>query len=185
MQTIQFLPRLKENILHFLFLKSLIVFSAFSIFAQAPLSIPYQAVLRDVDGVAISNDTLTMVFKIHDGNATGAVVYHETHNLISNDQGLINCSVGTGVVVEGGFAEINWAIGAKFMQVIMNSGNGEIDLGTQQMMSVPYALYSNGISVNVSTAGDTLSIGGNHVIVPGISVANIPLTVMGCTDIAA
>jgi uncharacterized protein (TIGR02145 family) len=42
------------------------------------------------------------------------------------------------------------------------------------MLSVPYALYSNSVGVSVSSTGDTLSIGGNSVIVPGISAANPP-----------
>ena len=150
--------------------------------SQAPLSIPYQCVLRNVDGSVMANTALTMTFKIHEVAATGNVVYQETHSLNSNGQGLVVCAVGSGTAVQGTFAGIQWGSGAKFMHVLMNTGSGEIDLGTQQMMSVPFALYSNGVSVNVSTTGDTLSIGGNHVIVPGISVANL---VYGCTDIAA
>ncbi len=65
------------------------------------------------------------------------------------------------------------------MQVLMNTGSGEIDLGTQQLMSVPYALHSNGINLNVSATGDTLTIGGSSIVVPGISAANV---VHGCTD---
>jgi uncharacterized protein (TIGR02145 family) len=49
---------------------------------------------------------------------------------------------------------------------------GTTDLGTQQLMSVPYALYSDNTNVSISTTGDTLTIGGNSVIVPGISASN-------------
>lgn len=51
---------------------------------------------------------------------------------------------------------------------------GTTDLGTQQMMSVPYALNAASTNVTISTTGDTLSIGGSSVIVPGISAANPP-----------
>jgi hypothetical protein len=69
---------------------------------------------------------------------------------------------------------------------------GSVDLGTQQMLSVPYALHSsssdnaaNGFS-NVSTTGDTLYMAnGSFIIVPGISAANFPPAVLGCTDNAA
>ncbi len=147
--------------------------------AQAPQSIPYQAVVRNADGSVMANAALTLTFKMHDVAATGTVVYQETHSLVSNDQGLVSCSVGNGTVVQGSFAGINWGSGAKFMQVLMNAGNGDVDLGTQQLMSVPYALYSNGVHVNVSATGDTLTIGGNDIVVPGISAANV---VYGCTD---
>lgn len=163
-------------------LGTFVSFTFLNFFGQAPMSIPYQAVVHNADGSVMANTALTMTFKIHDVAATGNVVYQETHSLSSNAQGLVVCAVGSGTAVQGTFAGIQWGSGAKFMHVLMNTGSGEIDLGTQQMMSVPYALYSNGISVNVSSTGDTLSIGGNHVIVPGISVANL---VYGCTDIAA
>jgi uncharacterized protein (TIGR02145 family) len=58
----------------------------------------------------------------------------------------------------------------------MNAGNGSTDLGTQQMLSVPYALYAekaNTTNVSVSAVGDTLYLGnGNYILVPGISNSN-------------
>jgi uncharacterized protein (TIGR02145 family) len=54
----------------------------------------------------------------------------------------------------------------------MNAGNGNIDLGTQQMMSVPYALYAEDVNVRVSLTGDSLFIGNQVSIVPGVSAAN-------------
>jgi uncharacterized protein (TIGR02145 family) len=136
--------------------------------AQAPQGIPYQAVMRNADGTVMASSAVSLTFMIHDGSATGTVVYQETHALTSNAQGLVSCVVGNGVVSQGNFANINWGSGAKFLQVMM----GTTDLGTQQMLSVPYALYSNTVGVSVSSIGDTLSIGGNSVIVPGISAAN-------------
>jgi uncharacterized protein (TIGR02145 family) len=76
--------------------------------------------------------------------------------------------VGNGVVSQGNFSQINWGSGAKFLHVMMN-GN---DLGTQQMLSVPYALYAGSTHVSVSPTGDTLTVGGQSVIVPGTSAAN-------------
>jgi uncharacterized protein (TIGR02145 family) len=136
--------------------------------AQAPQGIPYQAVLRNADGTVMASSAANMVFMIHDGSATGTVVYQESHTLTSNAQGLVTCVVGNGVVSQGNFANINWGSGAKFLHVMM----GTTDLGTQQMLSVPYALYSNGVRMRASATGDTLTIGGSSVIVPGISSAN-------------
>ena len=90
---------------------------------------------------------------------------------------------------------MNWGGGAKFMQVEIDLGNGFVDIGTQQMLSVPYAIYSgaaqnaqtagNGIS-GISVTGDTLFLSnGTFVIVPGISAANGPDVVQGCTSNAA
>jgi uncharacterized protein (TIGR02145 family) len=138
------------------------------LWAQAPQGIPYQAVMRNADGSVMASSAVSLTFMIHDGTATGAIVYQESHSLTSNAQGLVSCVVGNGVVSQGNFANIHWGGGAKFLHVMM----GSTDLGTQQMLSVPYALYSNGIDVQVSETGDTLTIGGNSVIVPGISAAN-------------
>jgi uncharacterized protein (TIGR02145 family) len=138
------------------------------LFAQSPLGIPYQAVMRNADGSVMASSALELTFMIHDGSATGTVVYQESHALTSNAQGLVSCVVGNGVVSQGNFVNINWGGGAKFLHVMM----GTTDLGTQQLLSVPYALYSNGVDVRVSETGDTLTIGGNSVIVPGVSAAN-------------
>ena len=150
--------------------------------AQAPQGIPYQAVMRNSDGGIMASSAVDLTFMIHDGSATGSVVYQESHSLTSNAQGLVTCVVGNGVVSQGNFANINWGSGAKFLHVMM----GITDLGTQQMLSVPYALYSESTDVSISPTGDTLTIGGNSVIVPGISAANPPaLYTMGSgvTDI--
>ena len=116
----------------------------------------------------MASNAVSLTFMIHDGSATGTVVYQESHSLISNAQGLVSCVVGNGVVSQGNFANVNWGSGAKFLHVMM----GATDLGTQQMLSVPYALYSETTNVSISPTGDTLTIGGSSVIVPGISAAN-------------
>ncbi|MEN9394972.1 MAG: hypothetical protein RL362_1193 [Bacteroidota bacterium] len=140
--------------------------------AQAPQGIPYQAVVRNVDGTVMSNTAITITFKIHDVTAAGVVVYEETHAVTSNSQGLVSMNVGSGTVVTGAFDNINWGGGNKFLHVLMNAGNGNIDLGTQQMMSVPYALYAEDVNVRVSVTGDSLFIGNQVSIVPGVSAAN-------------
>jgi uncharacterized protein (TIGR02145 family) len=116
----------------------------------------------------MANNAVSLTFMIHDVSTTGNIVFQESHSLTSNAQGLVSCIVGNGVVSQGNFANINWGNGAKFLHVMM----GTTDLGTQQLLSVPYALYSNGVNVNVSPTGDTLTIGNQSVIVPGISAAN-------------
>ncbi len=147
----------------FLFL-ALIVSS--SLHSQSPQGIPYQAVMRNADGSVMASSAVSLTFMIHDGTADGTVVYQESHSLASNAQGLVTCVVGNGVVSQGNFINVNWGNGAKFLHVMMNG----TDLGTQQMLSVPYALYAD--RVGVSATGDTLVIGNNSVIIPGVSAAN-------------
>jgi hypothetical protein len=113
-----------------------------SAFAQSPQAIPYQAIIRNNDGSVMSNTALTLTFKIHDSSATGTIVYEETHSNSSNSQGLVSVNVGGGSPVSGTFSTINWSSGPKYLHVLMNTGNGDVDLGTQQLLSVPYALYA-------------------------------------------
>jgi uncharacterized protein (TIGR02145 family) len=154
----------------------LFLFLAPTLYSQAPQSIPYQAVVRNTDGSMMAEAAMTITFKIHDNTATGTVVYEENHTATTNAQGLISLNVGNGVVVSGTFSGINWGSGSKFLHVLMNAGSGVVDLGTQQMMSVPYALYAekaNTTNVSVSAVGDTLYLGnGNFILVPGISGSN-------------
>jgi uncharacterized protein (TIGR02145 family) len=149
----------------FLFLA---LFVSSSLHSQSPQGIPYQAVIRNPDGTVLTSSAVNLTFMIHDGNANGTVVYQESHALTSNAQGLVSCVVGNGDVSQGNFNSINWGNGAKFLHVML----GSTDLGTQQMLSVPYALYAANTAVGISATGDTLIVGGNSVIVPGISAAN-------------
>jgi uncharacterized protein (TIGR02145 family) len=142
--------------------------------SQSPQGIPYQAVMRNADGSVMASSAVNLTFMIHDGTANGTVVYQESHALTSNAQGLVSCVVGNGVVSEGNFENINWGNGAKFLHVMMGIDASLLDLGTQQMLSVPYSLYAGGTHVSVSPTGDTLTVGGQSVIVPGISAANPP-----------
>jgi hypothetical protein len=142
------------------FFTLLIILAVHFAYAQAPQSIPYQAVVRNTDGTVMSNTALTMTFKIHDGSATGTVVYEESHNISSNAQGLVALNVGGGTPITGTFSNINWGNGAKFLHVLMNAGNGVVDLGTQQMMSVPYALYAEKSGETVIT--ENLQIGQTY-----------------------
>jgi hypothetical protein len=128
--------------------------------------------VRNTDGSNMANAAVTITFKIHDNSATGTVVYEETHATTTNAQGLVSLNIGGGTTVTGTFSGIQWGTGSKFLHVLMNAGNGLVDLGTQQMMSVPYALYAEEVNVRVSVTGDSLFIGDQVSIVPGVSAAN-------------
>jgi uncharacterized protein (TIGR02145 family) len=152
-------------------LSLLLIFTVFSVFlnAQAPALIPYQAVARDAAGQALNNATINARFTIHDGAASGAAVWQELQTVTTTELGLFTVQLGSSVPLTG----VNWANGNKFMQVEIDLGQGFVDTGTQQLLSVPYALHAGSVSLNVSTIGDTLFVGdGQFVIVPGISEAN-------------
>jgi uncharacterized protein (TIGR02145 family) len=139
------------------------------LFAQAPALIPYQAIARNAAGEQIANSTLNARFTIHDATATGTIVWQELQTVSTSALGLFTAQLGSSVTLAG----VNWANGAKFIQVELDLGSGFINIGTQQLLSVPYALYAGSVHLDVSATGDTLFVGdGSFVIIPGISEAN-------------
>jgi hypothetical protein len=123
--------------------------------AQSPLGIPYQAVVRDNNGQPLVNSALTTRFTLHEQTPTGSISYQETHNTSSNSQGLIALTFGEGTPTTGTFSSINWSQTIKFLQVETDLGNGFTEIGTQQLMSVPFALYSG--TSGTSNSNSTLS----------------------------
>jgi uncharacterized protein (TIGR02145 family) len=151
--------------------------------AQPPALIPYQAIARDASGNALSNQNIGLRFSIHDQAISGTIVWQEAQTALSGPLGVIVTSLGS----VSDLSSVNWANGAKFLQVEMDvtGGTNYTDIGTQQMMSVPYALYAGtsgqltptgASSVNVgstSLLGDTLyTQNGGFIIIPGLSAAN-------------
>ena len=112
-------------------------------FAQTlPPGIPYQAEVRNENGAVLANENVNVRFTLHEQAANGSVSYQETHALTTNELGLFAATIGAGAAVQGTFSSINWAQTTKFLQVEVNTGNGYITMGNQQLMSVPYALYA-------------------------------------------
>jgi len=112
--------------------------------AQVPQKINYQAVIRNNNSVLIANKQIGMRISILKGSANGTPVYVETHNPITNINGLINIEIGTGTILSGKFDNINWADDAYFIKTEIDPNNGisyTITV-TNQLLSVPYALLA-------------------------------------------
>lgn len=69
--------------------------------------------------------------------------YSEKQTISTNDFDLVNLIVGQGVPLQGDFATINWGGGAEYLTVALETSPNVFDeLGSSQLMSVPYALYA-------------------------------------------
>lgn len=134
-----------------LLLTILPLFSAGLLMAQAPQAFKYQAIARDAAGNEQVNKALDVRATVRDLTSTGTIVYQESHSVTTNQFGLFTISVGQGTVIQGTFAGINWGTGAKFLQQEVDFGSGFVNMGTTQMISVPYALYAQ----NAGTSGAT------------------------------
>ncbi len=147
-----------------LFFIALILLAHLS-FGQAPESINYQAVARNSTGAVLQNQHVSLRFSVHDQSASGTVVYRETFSGISTNQfGLFSVGIGSGTIVTGTFAGINWVSGTKFLQVEIDPNNGTsyIDMGTSQLLSVPYALYAK-TAGNAGATGATGPTGATGI----------------------
>ncbi|MFN8299553.1 MAG: hypothetical protein U0T75_10630 [Chitinophagales bacterium] len=144
---------MKKKILHLLLCCAFIA----TAYAQAPESTNYQAVARNSGGNVLTNQAVGLRFTVHTGTAGGTVVYQETASATTNQFGLFTHDIGTGTVVQGTFNTIGWGTGAKFLQVDIDPAGGSsyTNMGTSQMMSVPYALYAkeagNGVNLPLDT----------------------------------
>jgi hypothetical protein len=110
--------------------------------APLPQGIPYQAAARDANGQPVADSPVSVRFSLREGAADGVASYIESHSLTTNSIGLFNTVFGNGTPEQSAFDSINWAATTKFLQVEVDLGNGYVDMGTTQLLSVPYAFRS-------------------------------------------
>ena len=129
-----------------------------SIFSQAPQKMSYQAVIRNANGTLVNSTPIGMKVSILQGSTTGTIVYSETQNPSTNANGLVSVEIGTGTNVSGTFANIDWANGPYFIKTATDptGGTNYTIIGTNELMSVPYALFSaNGTPGPIGLTGAT------------------------------
>ncbi len=121
--------------------------------AQPPQAIPYQAVVRGNSGSIIANQTVALRIIIRDSIASGTIVFSERHATSTNQFGLVTVNIGSGNVLSGNFENIHWEKNDKFLQVEIDTAGGTnyANMGTTQMLSVPYALFSRSSKYSDST----------------------------------
>ena len=133
------------------------------VFSQSPQGINYQAVVRDADGVLYENQTITVIFKLV-VLETGNISWEESHQVQTNDFGLFTTIIGQGETNSNtSFSDLNWAEGTIFITVDIDFDNEgpqpPVDFGETQLLSVPYAFFSN-------SSGDNKWEEENNIISP-------------------
>jgi hypothetical protein len=116
-------------------------------FAQAPQKMSYQCVIRNTSGSLVTNHSVGVKITILQGSASGTVIYQEIFNPnpVTNINGLLTVDIGSGVPVTGTFSGINWATGPYYLKTETDPAGGTsyTIVGTSQLLSVPYSLYSD------------------------------------------
>lgn len=165
-----------KRILHFVSL----LFISINLFAQAPQKMTYQAVIRNSSNNLVVSSPVKMKISILQGSTTGTVVYSEEHNPTTNANGLVSIEIGGGTNKTGTFSTIDWGNGTYFLKTETDptNGNNLSIVGTSQLLSVPYSLYSGNGVKGVSKSGDTLFLdNGKKYLIPGIKDLNAPSTI--------
>ncbi|MBD99617.1 MAG: hypothetical protein CMO34_07215, partial [Verrucomicrobia bacterium] len=145
--------------------------------AQVAEGINYQAVARDNNGNILGNQVISVRFGLISGSSTGTLEYEEEHNLdnqglplTTNQFGLFNLIIGQGANTGNGatssFANLDWGSAKHFLKVEIDAGNGFENLGTTELVSVPYAQYAKSAG-NSLKAGDGIEIRNDSVINTG------------------
>lgn len=146
---------------------SLIATIAFfsSIFAQSPVKMSYQAIIRNNSNNLVTSVPVGMKISILQGSAEGTVVYAETQSPESNSIGMVSIEIGTGTTSDD-FSAIDWSSGPYYIKTETdpNGGANYTIIGTSQILSVPYALYSE-------TAGNVFSGNFNDLTGTPITLA--------------
>ena len=131
--------------------------------AQAPDIMNYQAVARNNAGQALANQTIRVRLSV----VKNAVPqYSETRQVTTNALGLFNVQIGSSGALSttGSFAGINWQSNAApgyVLKVELDINNSGLftDMGSQALVSVPYAFASK----TADKATETINIAGRPV----------------------
>ncbi len=137
------------------------------VFAGAPQALNYQAVARDVSGAVIPNQLVNLRLTLHSGAWNGTVDFSETDTATTNQFGLFTVKIGTGVPSYSNISSVNWGNADRFLHVEIDvtGGTNFADMGTTQLLSVPYALYAGNCSGSLDTAIYANATGGSSALI--------------------
>ena len=115
-----------------------------ALYSQAPEAFSFHSLVRDGAGQPIADQVVSFRFSIIKGSPTGEIIYQETHNVNTDPFGFVSLVIGKGDVNNGSFETIDWGVDSYFLQVEIDTEGGIMyaDMGSTQLLSVPYALHA-------------------------------------------
>ncbi|MCC7030481.1 MAG: hypothetical protein IT257_09255 [Chitinophagaceae bacterium] len=122
-----------------------IMLCAISTFAQAPHLFNYQGIARDLKGNPMSNKKMAIKIAVLPAADATVAEYEEVQLITTNEFGLYTLQIGNGTAVSGTMKSVKWETGNKYIKVAIDPAGGTnyVDAGTNQLLSVPYALYAD------------------------------------------
>ena len=113
-----------------------------------PKLVNYQAIASDLNGDPLVQQDIEVQISIIETSPNGTISFQEGHQTTTNNSGLFTLLIGSGDPTANGtsnvFGGIGWETGVYYLNVKINinDGNGFQDLGTQQLVAVPYAFQA-------------------------------------------
>ncbi|WP_319481123.1 hypothetical protein [uncultured Draconibacterium sp.] len=113
------------------------------LYAQPDL-MNYQGVARDNSGQVIANTSISLRISILSNSSDGFLVFSEIHKVTTSDFGVFSLKIGSGSSQIGKLRDIEWGQTNHYIKVEMdiNGGANFIEMGTSQLLSVPYAFHA-------------------------------------------
>lgn len=123
---------------------------------ESPPFITVTSIAKDPLGNIAKNRKVFIKNSIYQGSATGTKVWEETHEVATDNEGVFTVYVGLGTKTSATTTEhlgkIDWAKGPFFINYKVAvypsievawwfPADNLVDVGTTQMLSIPYALY--------------------------------------------
>ena len=142
--------------------------------AQSPEKFTYQSIIKTSAGYLLKNQDVGLKISVLFNSSNGIAVYSEEHTVESNNNGLVTLIIGEGVSSDV-FSDIDWGGGEFFLKVEVDPEGGiNYTMNqTSQLLSVPYALYAENSSVNLSVIGQSyITYSGNQISANKIDASN-------------
>jgi len=117
---------------------------ALPLLGQSPQKFKFQAVARDASGQPYTSDNLGVRISLVRDGVSGLIDYAERHVVTTSPLGVFDLEIGGGLPISGTFADADWANHPYYLKVDIDpdGGTNYMNLGTSQLLSVPYAIYA-------------------------------------------
>ncbi|MFN5055563.1 MAG: FISUMP domain-containing protein [Bacteroidota bacterium] len=114
-------------------------------YAQSPTGFNFQGLALTANGTPVLTKKISLRLTLLEASATGTARYQELHGVNTDAYGQFTVVVGSGQAVTGKFSDLQWSKVAYFLksEIDIDGATNFVNVGTSQLMSVPYALYAN------------------------------------------
>lgn len=128
----------------------------------------YQAVARNLSGMPMADQKLTVKIGIHAKSGEGELIWGEEHDVQTSPLGLFSLTVGDPDAMNpsgsaGSFDQIDWSAYSYFLKVWVKTDGEFMDMGGSPIQTVPMAQHAT----SASSATSNFSIQPNQDGLPG------------------